>query len=67
MPRISVSLDDTTAAALAQQVGQGGSVSKWVATLVREALVTRAATAAAAYDRAHDDAEDEAARLAGLA
>jgi hypothetical protein len=67
MARISVSLDEATAAALTQTVGQGGSVSKWVAGLIRDALLTRAATAAAAYDRDHGDAADEAARLGGLA
>ena len=67
MARISVSLDDATATALSQTVGQDGSVSKWVADLVREELLTRAAAAAGAYDRAHDDSQDEGSRLAGLA
>jgi hypothetical protein len=63
--RISVSLDDTTAAAVQLAAKGSGSVSGWVANLIREALVNRAATAAGAYDRAHDDPDAEAARLAG--
>jgi metal-responsive CopG/Arc/MetJ family transcriptional regulator len=66
MTRISVSLDDATAAALEQTVGKG-SMSKWVADLVRQSLLTRAAAAAGAYDRRYDGADTEDARLAGLA
>lgn len=66
MTRISVSLDDATAAALEQAVGKG-SMSKWVADLVRRSLLAKAAAAAGAYDRAHDGADTEDARMAGLA
>jgi Arc/MetJ family transcription regulator len=66
MTRISVSLDDATAAAVQRAAGDG-SVSGWVADLVRQALLHRAGQAAAAYDRVRDNADDEAARLAGAA
>lgn len=64
MTRISVSLDEATAAAV-HRAADGGSVSKWVADLVRQALINRAASAAGAYDRQQDDPAAEAARLAG--
>ncbi len=66
MTRISVSLDDATAAAVARAAGDG-SVSRWVADVVRQALLAEAGRAAAAYDRTKDDPDGEAARLAGAA
>jgi hypothetical protein len=66
MTRISVSLDDATAAAVQRAAGDG-SVSGWVADLVRQALLQRAGQAAAAYDRVRDSAAEEAGRLAGAA
>lgn len=66
MTRISVSLDDATAAAVTRAAGPA-SVSSFVADLVRNALLARAAEAAAAYDRAREDVDHEAARLAGAA
>ncbi|MBN1173748.1 MAG: hypothetical protein JXA67_16370 [Micromonosporaceae bacterium] len=66
MTRISVSLDDATAAAVTRAAGSA-SVSSFVADLVRNALLARAAQAAAAYDRARDDLDDEVTRLAGAA
>lgn len=61
---IDAALDDATAAAVARAAG-GGSVSRWVADLVRQSLMQRAAEAAGAYDRQRNDPDDEAARLAG--
>lgn len=66
MTRISVSLDDATAAAVRRAAGDR-SISGWVADLVRQALLNRAGAAAAAYDRSRDDDAAEAARLAGAA
>jgi Arc/MetJ family transcription regulator len=66
MTRISVSLDDATAAAVAR-AARGGTVSGWVADLIRKALLDRAGEAAAAYDRAHENPADEVSRLSGAA
>jgi len=65
MKRISVSLDDATAAAVARAAGP--SVSGWIAALIRRDLLHRAAAAAAAYDHSHDNPREEADRLAGAA
>lgn len=65
MKRISVSLDDLTAATLRQQAG--GAASAWIAGVVRRQLLADACAAAADYDRQHDDPDGEAARLAGNA
>jgi hypothetical protein len=65
MARISVSVDNATEAAI-QRAAAGGSVSRWVANLIHQALVDQAAAAAAAYDRQYDDADHEAARLGGV-
>lgn len=70
MTRISVSLDDPVAEALKVAAGGEGKVSKWVARLVRERLMSDAAAAAGAFDRrdaGDDEAAWEAERLAGRA
>ena len=70
MTRISVSLDDPVAEAAKAAAGGDGQVSKWVANLIRERLITDAAAAAAAYDRqtaGDDDIAWEAERMAGRA
>ncbi|MGH3655860.1 MAG: hypothetical protein ACRDUA_04300 [Micromonosporaceae bacterium] len=66
MPRITVSLDDATVAAV-KRAASGGSVSKWVAGLIHQTLYHQASAAAAAYDQKHDDPDHEAHRLAGAA
>jgi hypothetical protein len=61
--RISVSLPDPVAERLRDAAGGASSVSGYAAQIIREALLARAAQAAASYDRAHDDPEWERARL----
>lgn len=67
MTRISVSLPDPVAERLREAAGGESSVSGYAAQIIREALFERAAQAAAAYDRAHDDPEWERVRLEGRA
>lgn len=66
MARISVTLDDGLIEAVKAAAGDR-SASAWVADLIRRAMLERASRAAAAYDLEHDDADHEAARLAGAA
>jgi hypothetical protein len=66
MVRISVSLDDAVAEAAKAAAGGDGQVSRWVANLIRQRLITDAA----AYDRQTPDDNDagwEAERMAGRA
>jgi hypothetical protein len=70
MVRISVSLDDAVAEAAKAAAGGDGQVSRWVANLIRQRLITDAAAAAAAYDRQTPDDNDagwDAERMAGRA
>jgi hypothetical protein len=62
-----VSLPDPVAERLREAAGGDSSVSGYAAQIIREALLTRAAQAAGAYDRAHDEPDWERARLAGNA
>lgn len=67
MTRISVSLPDPVAERLREVAGSEGSLSRYAAQLIRDALIERAARAAGAYDQAHDDPEWENTRVAGHA
>lgn len=64
MTRVQVYLDEPVAERLRTMAGQR-SLSATAAELLHQAVLDQACAAVAAYERAHDDPEDEAARLAG--
>jgi hypothetical protein len=67
MTHISVPLPDAYGPAATAAAGGADQVPTWAAAVLRRELMTKAFTAAAAYDRDHDDPDGEAARLAGAA
>lgn len=65
--RLSVSLDDRTAATVREVAGGDGKMSSWVAAVVKQHLLEEAAKQIRNYDSTHDDLDWETARLEGRA
>lgn len=65
--RVSVPLDDATAAAVEEAAAGTGSVAGFLATLVRNKMLTQACAEVGAYEQVHDDEAYEIERLHGMA